>query len=96
MQIDLDLVEDFATGCAVLGTGGGGDVGPELLQARAAIASAGPVEVLTLDELPDDALVVPIGGWGAPTVGLEKLGSGREGLAIVTAVERAFDRKVAH
>ena len=94
MLIDLDALEDFAVGCAVLGTGGGGDVGPGLLQARAAIASAGPVDVVDLDELADDTLVLPIGGWGAPTVGLEKLGSGREGLALVAAAERLLGRPV--
>lgn len=41
--IDLDTLDDLATGCAVLGTGGGGDVGPSLLQARATISSFGPV-----------------------------------------------------
>lgn len=92
--IDLDRLDDLAAGCAVLGTGGGGDTGPEVLQARAAIDSAGPVGVVDLDELADDTLVMPIGAWGAPTVGLEKLGSGREGTTLIAAVERAFGRRV--
>ena len=94
MLIDLADLDDLATGCAVLGSGGGGDVGPALLQARAAIGKHGPVTVLDLDQLEDDTLIVPIGGWGAPTVGMEKLGSGREGLALVAAVERGFGRPV--
>ncbi len=94
MLIDLDTLDDLATGCAVLGTGGGGDVGPSLLQARSGIEANGPVTVLDLDELPDDALVLPVGAWGAPTVGLEKLGSGREGLALTAAAQRMFGRSV--
>lgn len=94
MLIDLQVLDDLATGCAVLGTGGGGDVGAEVLQARAAIGSFGPVRVVGLDDLDDDALVMPIGAWGAPTVGLEKLGSGREGATLIEAVERTFGRAV--
>ena len=94
MLIDLPRLDDLAAGCAVLGTGGGGDTGAELLQARAAIESAGPVRVVDLDELADDTLVMPIGAWGAPTVSLEKLGSGREGTTLIAAVERAFGRRV--
>jgi uncharacterized protein len=92
--IDLQQLDDLAAGCAVLGTGGGGDTGPDLLQARAAVESSGPVRVVDLDELADDTLVMPIGAWGAPTVGLEKLGSGREGTTLIAAVERAFGRRV--
>lgn len=94
MLVDLETLDDLATGCAVLGTGGGGDVGPGLLQAREAVGSAGPVTLVDLDALDDDALVLPVGGWGAPTVGMEKLGSGREGLALVAAAERAFGRPI--
>lgn len=94
MLIDLGTLDDLAAGCAVLGTGGGGDVGPGLLQAREAVGAAGPVTVVDLDALADDVLVLPVGGWGAPTVGLEKLGSGREGLALVAAAERALGRPI--
>ena len=54
-----------------------------------------PSTVVDLDDLPDDALVMPIAGWGAPTVGIEKLGSGREGAALAAAVRRWFDAPVA-
>ncbi|MEZ4522449.1 MAG: DUF917 family protein [Thermomicrobiales bacterium] len=42
--------------------------------------------IVKLDELPDDALVVPMGGMGAPTVGLEKIGRGDEGKVAVEAM----------
>jgi len=78
MRIDLENLDDLAQGCAVLGTGGGGDVEPAVAQVAAAVAAHGAVEVVDLDDLSDDVLVMPIAGWGAPTVAIEKLGSGRE------------------
>ena len=94
MRLAAEDVADYAQGCAVLGTGGGGDVDVAVLQAEAAIDAHGPVEVMPVEDVPDDALVMPVSGWGAPTVGIEKLGSGREGLALADAVARWFDRPV--
>lgn len=88
-------VEDFAQGCAVLGSGGGGDVEVAVLQAVAALGAHGPVDVVRIDTLADDALIMPVAGWGAPTVGIEKLGSGREGHALAEAVRRWFGRPVS-
>ena len=95
MQLGGTDLEDFAQGCAILGSGGGGDVEATILQAHAAIEASGPVTVIDLDDLSDDALVMPVAGWGAPTVGIEKLGSGREGTVLAAAVERWFGAPVA-
>ena len=94
MRLGEADLQDFAQGCAILGSGGGGDVEAVVLQARAAIDARGPVAVVELDELADDDLVMPVAGWGAPTVGIEKLGSGREGIALAAAVERWFGTPV--
>ena len=94
MQLGADDLEEYAQGCAILGSGGGGDVDAVVLQAGAAMAATGPVTVVDLDELEDDDLVMPIAGWGAPTVGIEKLGSGREGAALAAAAQRWFGRPV--
>ncbi len=60
---------DMCTGAAVLGTGGGG--GPEfgINMLEAVLAAGKQVEMVSLDEIPDDALVVcPAGiGSGTPT-----------------------------
>jgi DUF917 family protein len=95
MRLGADDIEDFAQGCAILGSGGGGDVEIAALQAAAAIEARGPVEVVAIGSLPADALVMPVAGWGAPTVGIEKLGSGREGHRLAEAVERWFGRRPA-
>jgi DUF917 family protein len=87
-------LEAYARGCAILGTGGGGDTHGAVLAALAAVAEHGDVEVVPLDDLPDDALVLPVAGWGAPTVGIEKLESGDEGAALREAAERWFGRAV--
>jgi uncharacterized protein len=95
MQIGLDDLAPLARGCAVLGTGGGGEVTTSTLIARQAIAEHGAVELVTLDDLPPDAVLMPVGGIGAPSVSIEKIGSGTEVFALRAAVERATGRPVA-
>jgi uncharacterized protein len=72
-------IERIAIGAGILGTGGGGNPYRGMLQAKIELDEGRTLQVVRLDELPDDALVVPLGGMGAPTVGLEKLGRGDEG-----------------
>lgn len=87
MLLDLDVIAPYAEGCAILGTGGGGDIYVPALIARAALAERGAVPVIAAADLPDDALVLPVGGWGAPTVCIEKFDSGDEGRLLCDAAE---------
>lgn len=75
-------LQDVAVGAAVLGTGGGGDPYIGKLMAMQAIRQNGPVRVIDVEELADDATVAPAAMMGAPTVMVEKLPNGTE---IVTA-----------
>ena len=75
--IHAEDMEDIATGGAILGTGGGGDPYVGKLMAQQAIKQYGPVNLVDIDELPDDALVVPVCMMGAPTVMTEKAAAGR-------------------
>src|SRR3989449_2782044 len=59
-----------------------------------AIEEHGPVPLLDLDELPDDGLLMPCGGLGAPTVSIEKFGNGGEGARLRDHVERLWGRPV--
>jgi DUF917 family protein len=77
--LDSDALRAMAHGCAVLGAGGGGDPYLGLLQALQASEEFGPVPLVDLDELPDDSLIMPCGGIGAPTVSIEKIENGSEG-----------------
>lgn len=95
MQLDHSNLPRFARGCGVLGTGGGGDTYATLLGALQAVEDHGPVAVIDLDDMPDDALVMPCGGVGAPTVSLEKLGGITEGVELRAAVERITGTPVA-
>lgn len=94
MEITVDELEDLGRGCAVLGTGGGGDPQTGVLMALQAIEEHGPVRLVDLDDLPDDGLVMPCGGLGAPTVSIEKFGNGDEGRRLRDRVEQLLDRPV--
>ncbi|HEX6844379.1 MAG TPA: DUF917 domain-containing protein [Actinomycetota bacterium] len=92
--LDDDTLRLLAIGAGFLGTGGGGDTAYGLLAARQAVADHGAPRLLGLDELPDDGLLLPTGGMGAPTVGIEKIENGGEGERLRDAVQREFGRPV--
>lgn len=86
------LQEDLAPlalGCAFLGSGGGGNPAYDQLIAEHAIQVNGPVRLISLEELSDDALVVPMAFMGAPMIAMEKLSSGREFEAIIRRLDHA-------
>ena len=89
-MITLDDIAALARGCAILGTGGGGEVESGSQMARRAISVHGPVRLVRLDELPDDGLVLPLSGIGAPTVSHEMLHGTAEASLIRDAVEQAL------
>jgi len=93
MLLDADAIEPLARGCAVLGTGGGGDTAAVELMVRRAIEVHGPVPVVGRDDLVD-GLVMPCGGIGSPLVSFEKLEGGDEGLRLRDEVERTFGTRV--
>lgn len=92
--IGLDQIEDIALGASLLGAGGGGDPYIGKLMAMGAIREYGPVTLLDPDEIPDDALIVPMAMMGAPTVLAEKAANGRECRALYDVVSTYFGRKV--
>ena len=71
-KIGIPEIEDIATGAALLGAGGGGDPYVGKLVAIGAVQECGPVTLLEPEEVPDDALIVPIAMMSAPTVLAEK------------------------
>lgn len=92
--IDVDDMEDIAIGGAMLGTGGGGDPYVGKLMAQQAIRAHGPVRLMDVMGLDDDALVVPVCMMGAPTVMTEKLPQGDELMNAFRALEKVMGRKV--
>ena len=93
--LDPDSLRALARGCAVLGAGGGGDTYLALLQALQATEDHGPVPLVDLDELPDESLIMPCGGIGAPTVSMEKFENGNEGQRLREELEYLTGRHVA-
>ncbi|KAK8089193.1 hypothetical protein PG997_004154 [Apiospora hydei] len=89
-------VEWIATGCYILGTGGGGSPYAHMVRLRQMIRDGAVVRVVSPDDLPDDAQVGCGGGAGSPTVGIEKL----EGDAMLQAQEALYkvcpDRRATH
>ncbi|MCU1635978.1 MAG: hypothetical protein JWQ68_1217 [Cryobacterium sp.] len=94
--ITANLVPGLARGAAVLGTGGGGDPYIGALLAAQAIQQHGDVTVVSVAEVPDDALVLTVAMMGAPTVMVEKLPSLDEVIAPVHALGAFLGRAVTH
>jgi len=88
---ELDAIE---IGAAILGTGGGGNPYIGKLRCREQLKMGRKIPVIPLAELPDDALVVSLGGIGAPVVGVEKIEEGEECLRALRALEKELDVKV--
>jgi len=96
VTIAAEDVRDLCTGSVFLATGGGGDPYVSQILVEQALRRYGPVELVSLDTLPDDACVVAIGEVGAPTVSLEQLPIGTECLDAVDRFEAWTGRKITH
>ena len=92
--IGIQEIEDIALGAALLGAGGGGDPYVGKLVAMGAVKECGPVTLLDPEEVPDDALLVPIAMIGAPTVLGEKGIGGGEYQTLYNMVSQFFGKKI--
>jgi DUF917 family protein len=88
-------VQKIAIGAGILGTGGGGNPYRGMIRAQMQLELGLTLRIVGIDELPDDALVVPMGGMGAPTIGLEKIGRGDEGRTAVTEMANFLGVEIA-
>ncbi len=88
-------VQRIATGAGILGTGGGCNPYRGMIRALQELEQGRNLTIVAIDELPDDALIVPLGGMGAPTIGLEKIGRGDEGAVAVQALADYLGVEVA-
>lgn len=92
--IGIREIEDIALGAALLGAGGGGAPYVGKLVAMGAVKECGPVTLLDPEEVPDDALLVPIAMMGAPTVLGEKGIGGGEYQTLYNMVSQFFGKKI--
>lgn len=87
-------IEPIARGCAMLGSGGGGDTYCAVLLLKALLAEGRRIPIIGVDRLEADALTVNVGYMGAPIVLSEKLFDGREMAAAIDAMRGKLDRPV--
>ncbi|WP_257350687.1 DUF917 domain-containing protein [Pseudalkalibacillus decolorationis] len=92
--IGKEEIENIAIGAALLGTGGGGDPYIGKLMALQAIEEYGPIKLLNINEVPDDALIVPSAMMGAPTVMVEKVPNGEEAVEAFNSIKEYLGKEV--
>lgn len=93
-KLTPDDVESIAIGAGILGTGGGGNPYLGEIWMKSILAAGHSVNVISVDEVPDDALVTEVGGMGAPTVGIEKLPRGDEPKWAIEALESYIGKSI--
>jgi len=95
-SVDDAALERIAIGAGVLGTGGGGNPYLGRLMAGRLLAEGATISIVAPEDVPDDALVVSVGGMGSPTVSIERLRRGDEPLVALRALERHLGRRFTH
>lgn len=93
-KLGIADIEDIALGAALLGAGGGGDPYIGKLVAMGAVKECGPVTLLDPEEVPDDALIVPIAMMGAPTILAEKAIGGTEYKTLYDTVSAFYGKPI--
>ncbi len=93
MRMGVDELRDLANGAAFLGAGGGGDPYIGRLLATSAIEEFGAPELVSAEDINDEARVLTIAMLGAPTVILEKAVSGDDIEFVIRSLEAKLDQK---
>jgi DUF917 family protein len=79
VRLPSTTIEWIAEGCAVLGCGGGGAPYPAFLMVRQILREGGRVRIVDESYFDDgNALVIPVGFMGSPSVSNERIPSGTE------------------
>jgi DUF917 family protein len=89
-ELGTQEVEDIALGAALMASGGGGNPYMGTLIAKQMVVEHGPIQLLALEELDDDALVAVSMGLGAPTVLVEKIPAGPEAVEALEVLEQEY------
>lgn len=92
--IGVEDLDALSLGSVFLATGGGGDPYLPMLLTKQALETFGPVRLVQVDDLDDDANIVALGAVGAPTVSLELLPSIDEASETLTAFETHTQKAV--
>src|SRR5690349_13552803 len=95
-DVTEEILDALEIGAGILGTGGGGNPYLGKVEARLHLRAGKTIQVVALDEVPDDAFVTTVGGMGSPTVGIERIGRGDECIRAMRALERHMGRRFTH
>jgi DUF917 family protein len=95
-DVTEEILDGLEIGAGILGTGGGGNPYLGKLEALQQLRAGKTIQVVSLDELPNDAFVTTAGGIGSPTVGIERIGRGDECVLAMRALERHMGRRFTH
>ena len=87
MRLTASDLPAYALGCAMASSGGGGATKTPLAMAVRAVEELGPVDVVTIDQLPPGGIIMPVGMIGAPMVATERVWSGEEAFILREQVE---------
>lgn len=93
-EIGIQEIEDIALGAALLGAGGGGDPYIGKLTAIGAVKECGPVKMIGIDEVPEDAFIMPSASMGAPTILAEKGVGANEFAKLFDMVSRYYGKPI--
>jgi DUF917 family protein len=95
-DVTTEILDALEIGAGILGTGGGGNPYLGKIEALQQLKADRIIQVVSLDEIGDDAFVTTIGGMGSPTVGIERVGRGDECVRAMRALERHLGRRFTH
>lgn len=90
-ESDIDRI---AIGVGILGTGGGGSPYLQMLIAKQLLRQGKRIRMIRPADLDPNAQIIGLGGIGAPTVSIEKMEEGFEGVRVLKAIEAHTGRKV--
>lgn len=92
-EINLDNLDDFIRGTAILGTGGGGDPYIGSLMLKQELEQCGSIQLVDPKDAPDDMLAVSLACMGAPTVFVEKIPNTKTAIDGMRRSEREIGRE---
>jgi DUF917 family protein len=95
-DVTAEILDALEIGAGILGTGGGGNPYLGKIEALQQLKADRIIQVVSLDEIGDDAFVTTVGGMGSPTVGIERVGRGDECVRAMRALERHLGRRFTH
>lgn len=93
-KLNIENLKDLALGCAILGSGGGGDTVLYSMMAQVQMEKTPSVSLINFSELKPDDVIMPIGFMGAPSAEVEKIASGNEFKVMFKHIEKNLNKKI--